>query len=230
MSVSRARHLAFVLGTNSAVTPAPALQDAWRGHCREFDLGGLARRMRNRRRSAGEPPRSTARPGDDKRTSGSGERPTIPHGTSLAAETPLFSLTRKACLWQIICVQLVTTWFPVSCSVPNLGLLRSCVASQPAETRSRIVRTHALYGLRPPQLVPRSPNPALEAYMVTSAAVEREHYLNASYGVKSWLLTKDHSGMHCFIWERSPVILFGWHFRDSYSHQTADSSRRSDLF
>jgi len=28
--------------------------------------------------------------------------------------------------------------------------------------------------------------------MITEAAVEREHYLNASYGIKSWLLTKDH--------------------------------------
>src|ERR1043166_7563028 len=28
--------------------------------------------------------------------------------------------------------------------------------------------------------------------MITEAAVEREHYLNASYGLKSWLLTKDH--------------------------------------
>jgi cytochrome c oxidase subunit I len=28
--------------------------------------------------------------------------------------------------------------------------------------------------------------------MITTAAVEREHYLNASYGIKSWLLTKDH--------------------------------------
>ena len=28
--------------------------------------------------------------------------------------------------------------------------------------------------------------------MITTAAPEREHYLNASYGIKSWLLTKDH--------------------------------------
>src|SRR5437763_10487954 len=28
--------------------------------------------------------------------------------------------------------------------------------------------------------------------MITEAAHEREHYLNASYGLKSWLLTKDH--------------------------------------
>src|SRR5262252_3107715 len=28
--------------------------------------------------------------------------------------------------------------------------------------------------------------------MITAAAQEREHYLNASYGMKSWLLTKDH--------------------------------------
>src|SRR6202171_2762714 len=28
--------------------------------------------------------------------------------------------------------------------------------------------------------------------MITSAVHEREHYLNASYGMKSWLLTKDH--------------------------------------
>src|SRR5450432_2731614 len=28
--------------------------------------------------------------------------------------------------------------------------------------------------------------------MITSAVHEREHYLNASYGIKSWLLTKDH--------------------------------------
>jgi cytochrome c oxidase subunit 1 len=28
--------------------------------------------------------------------------------------------------------------------------------------------------------------------MITAAAHEREHYLNASYGIKSWLLTKDH--------------------------------------
>jgi cytochrome c oxidase subunit 1 len=28
--------------------------------------------------------------------------------------------------------------------------------------------------------------------MITEAAQEREHYLNASYGLKSWLLTKDH--------------------------------------
>src|SRR3982751_5830923 len=28
--------------------------------------------------------------------------------------------------------------------------------------------------------------------MITAAAQEREHYLNASYGLKSWLLTKDH--------------------------------------
>src|SRR6516164_7770250 len=28
--------------------------------------------------------------------------------------------------------------------------------------------------------------------MITAAAQEREHYLNASYGIKSWLLTKDH--------------------------------------
>src|SRR5438477_7223204 len=28
--------------------------------------------------------------------------------------------------------------------------------------------------------------------MITAAAYEREHYLNASYGLKSWLLTKDH--------------------------------------
>ena len=29
-------------------------------------------------------------------------------------------------------------------------------------------------------------------HMITAAAQEREHYLNASYGIKSWLLTKDH--------------------------------------
>src|SRR5947199_1482543 len=28
--------------------------------------------------------------------------------------------------------------------------------------------------------------------MITAATLEREHYLNASYGIKSWLLTKDH--------------------------------------
>src|SRR5205085_6086857 len=28
--------------------------------------------------------------------------------------------------------------------------------------------------------------------MITAATHEREHYLNASYGLKSWLLTKDH--------------------------------------
>src|ERR1039458_1278169 len=28
--------------------------------------------------------------------------------------------------------------------------------------------------------------------MITAAAQEREHYLNASHGLKSWLLTKDH--------------------------------------
>jgi len=28
--------------------------------------------------------------------------------------------------------------------------------------------------------------------MITEAAQEREHYLNASYGIRSWLLTKDH--------------------------------------
>ena len=28
--------------------------------------------------------------------------------------------------------------------------------------------------------------------MITAAVQEREHYLNASYGIKSWLLTKDH--------------------------------------
>ena len=28
--------------------------------------------------------------------------------------------------------------------------------------------------------------------MITAAAQERENYLNASYGIKSWLLTKDH--------------------------------------
>src|SRR5436305_6605771 len=28
--------------------------------------------------------------------------------------------------------------------------------------------------------------------MITAAAQEREHYLNTSYGIKSWLLTKDH--------------------------------------
>src|ERR1051325_5657728 len=28
--------------------------------------------------------------------------------------------------------------------------------------------------------------------MITAAAQEREHYLNTSYGLKSWLLTKDH--------------------------------------
>src|SRR5919107_5912615 len=28
--------------------------------------------------------------------------------------------------------------------------------------------------------------------MITAAAQEREHYLNADYGLKSWLLTKDH--------------------------------------
>src|SRR5436189_2590162 len=28
--------------------------------------------------------------------------------------------------------------------------------------------------------------------MITAAAQEREHYLNASWGIKSWLLTKDH--------------------------------------
>ena len=28
--------------------------------------------------------------------------------------------------------------------------------------------------------------------MITAAAQERENYLNASYGLKSWLLTKDH--------------------------------------
>jgi cytochrome c oxidase subunit I len=31
-----------------------------------------------------------------------------------------------------------------------------------------------------------------EDFMITSAVQEREHYLNASYGVKSWLLTQDH--------------------------------------
>ena len=29
-------------------------------------------------------------------------------------------------------------------------------------------------------------------YMITAAVQERENYLNASYGIKSWLLTKDH--------------------------------------
>src|SRR5436189_5997092 len=29
--------------------------------------------------------------------------------------------------------------------------------------------------------------------MITAAAQEREHYLNASYGLTSWLLTKDHT-------------------------------------
>src|SRR6266508_8267 len=28
--------------------------------------------------------------------------------------------------------------------------------------------------------------------MITAAATEREHFLNTSYGLKSWLLTKDH--------------------------------------
>src|SRR5579884_223757 len=28
--------------------------------------------------------------------------------------------------------------------------------------------------------------------MITAAVQEREHYLNASYGIKSWLFTKDH--------------------------------------
>src|ERR1039457_801717 len=28
--------------------------------------------------------------------------------------------------------------------------------------------------------------------MITAAVQEREHYLNQSYGIKSWLLTKDH--------------------------------------
>src|SRR6266511_5974626 len=28
--------------------------------------------------------------------------------------------------------------------------------------------------------------------MITAAAQERKHYLNASHGLKSWLLTKDH--------------------------------------
>src|SRR5207342_3981727 len=28
--------------------------------------------------------------------------------------------------------------------------------------------------------------------MITEAVQEREHYLNASHGLKSWLLTKDH--------------------------------------
>src|SRR6476659_2770036 len=28
--------------------------------------------------------------------------------------------------------------------------------------------------------------------MITEAVAEREHYLNANYGLKSWLLTKDH--------------------------------------
>src|ERR1041384_8147511 len=28
--------------------------------------------------------------------------------------------------------------------------------------------------------------------MITAAVQEREHYLNTSYGLKSWLLTKDH--------------------------------------
>ena len=28
--------------------------------------------------------------------------------------------------------------------------------------------------------------------MITEAALERENYLNASHGLKSWLLTKDH--------------------------------------
>src|ERR1044071_168090 len=28
--------------------------------------------------------------------------------------------------------------------------------------------------------------------MITEAVAEREHYLNANYGIKSWLLTKDH--------------------------------------
>src|ERR671925_249052 len=28
--------------------------------------------------------------------------------------------------------------------------------------------------------------------MITASVETREHYLNASYGIKSWLLTKDH--------------------------------------
>ena len=28
--------------------------------------------------------------------------------------------------------------------------------------------------------------------MITAAETERENYLNESYGIKSWLLTKDH--------------------------------------
>src|SRR3974390_2817687 len=28
--------------------------------------------------------------------------------------------------------------------------------------------------------------------MITAAVQEREHYLNTTYGIKSWLLTKDH--------------------------------------
>ena len=33
---------------------------------------------------------------------------------------------------------------------------------------------------------------SLRHHMITAAVQEREHYLNASYGLKSWLLTKDH--------------------------------------
>jgi hypothetical protein len=44
----------------------------------------------------------------------SGERPTVPHGTSLAAQTSLFPCLETAFPWQAYYFQLVTIWFSVS--------------------------------------------------------------------------------------------------------------------
>ena len=50
--------------------------------------------------------------------------------------------------------------------------------------------------------------------MITAAVQEREHYLNASYGIKSWLLTKDHKRIALlYLFTITLLLLSGRRFR-----------------
>jgi cytochrome c oxidase subunit I len=44
--------------------------------------------------------------------------------------------------------------------------------------------------------------------MITAAVQEREHYLNAGYGIKSWLLTKDHKRIAMLYLHHRHVFFF----------------------
>ena len=67
-------------------------------------------------------------------------------------------------------------------------------------------------------------------HMITAAAQEREHYLNASYGIKSWLLTKDHKRIGAAVSaHHHAVLLPGRRVRHPDPRRTADAAGRPGL-